>query len=222
MSSLLTLLITKIIMRSGDSREEIFNTIYETNHWDSEESVSGPGGELRQTESLCRKLPLFFEKYDIKSMLDIPCGDFNWMQHVDMSYLERYIGADIVQDLVEEVLEQYSNGKRTFMQLDIVEDELAEADLIFTRDCFVHLSNDEVLKALDNVAETEADYFLTTTYRNLDENKDTSQGEWRPINLEEEPFNLPPFIDYINTDFQDGGRNFPGNGMGLWSIEDIT
>ena len=42
----------------------------------------------------------------ITSVLDIPCGDFNWMQKVDLSNIE-YIGADIVEELIKKNIEIY-------------------------------------------------------------------------------------------------------------------
>ncbi|OGZ63891.1 MAG: hypothetical protein A3A98_01225 [Candidatus Staskawiczbacteria bacterium RIFCSPLOWO2_01_FULL_40_39] len=208
-------------MRTGNTRKEIFTTIYKTHHWKSSESVSGPGSELCQTESLRYALPIIFKKYNIKTVLDIPCGDFNWMRYVNMSYLDRYVGADIVKDIVQDNSKLYTNQKVSFQKIDIVEDTLPMVDLVFTRDCFVHLSNIEVLDAIKNIAKSKSKYFLSTTYQNHSKNEDTSQGKWRPINLNRTPFNLPPYIDYIDTDFQDSGKNYPGNGLGLWRIENL-
>lgn len=36
------------------------------------------------------------KKYSIKSILDIPCGDFSWMKKIELDGIE-YIGADIVK-----------------------------------------------------------------------------------------------------------------------------
>lgn len=208
-------------MQKNNTREKIFTTIYQTNHWKSQESASGPGSELRQTEELRRVLPGVFVKYNIRSMIDIPCGDFNWMNHVEMSHLNYYIGADIVEELVQSNSKLYSNKKVSFFKCDIVEDHLPAVDLVFTRDCFVHLSNHEILNAIKNVIKSKSKYFLSTTYPNHMNNEDTSLGKWRPINLNRPPFNLPPCIASLNIDFQDGGRNYPGNTMGLWLIEDL-
>lgn len=208
-------------MREKNTRKKIFTTIYQTNHWGSAESYSGPGSEMRQTEELRHALPKFFKKYNIKSMLDIPCGDFNWMKHTDINYLDYYIGADIVKELFQRNSMVNDNKKVSFLMLDVVTDPLPTADLVFTRDCFVHLSNSEVLSAIKNIIKSNSKYFLSTTYPDHDNNADTSMGKWRPINLTKHPFNLPLHIDFINTDFQDEGRNYPGNTMGLWSVEDI-
>jgi hypothetical protein len=39
----------------------------------------------------------------VSSILDIPCGDFNWTQSVNFGSC-RYFGADIVEDLVSRTM----------------------------------------------------------------------------------------------------------------------
>jgi hypothetical protein len=39
------------------------------------------------------------EAHDVKSLLDIPCGDFHWMRRVNLQGLS-YVGADIVRELI--------------------------------------------------------------------------------------------------------------------------
>ena len=85
--------------RSGRTNKEIFTTIFNTNHWKSKESLSGPGSEIRQTEKIRRALPRIFKRYGVRSMLDIPCGDFNWMRRVDLDKIQ-YLGADIVKNII--------------------------------------------------------------------------------------------------------------------------
>ena len=88
-------------------------------------------------------------------------------------------------------------------------------------DCFVHLKNEDVYKALNNIKESGSTFLLTTTYIHENKNNDTDKGKWRPINLNENPFNLLRYIEYIGTDFRDEGRNYPGNGMAIWRISDL-
>ena len=39
-------------------------------------SFSGTGSNLDQTKEIIKKLPILIKNYKIKSILDIPCGDF--------------------------------------------------------------------------------------------------------------------------------------------------
>src|SRR5689334_2969418 len=64
------------------SMQDIFSSIYLDNSWGDPESVSGRGSTLARTEVVRRKLPILLASVGAKSLLDAPCGDFNWMQHV--------------------------------------------------------------------------------------------------------------------------------------------
>ena len=68
-----------------------FKLIHKFNLWASNESISGPGSEISNTKAVVKFLNNFIKEQNIKSILDIPCGDFNWMQTVDLSGI-KYIG----------------------------------------------------------------------------------------------------------------------------------
>src|SRR5437870_2680824 len=83
------------------SHEAIFTAAYRHNRVNGMESVSGPGSELHRTTIVARELPRIFREFRVSTILDIPCGDCNWMSHVELKSLI-YIGADIVHELVEQ------------------------------------------------------------------------------------------------------------------------
>src|SRR5579871_5494787 len=78
-----------------DSVEALFTRYYKTNHWESQESVSGPGSELRFTNRMRQDLSTLIRLFGITSIADAPCGDLNWMRYVDIGTTCRYIGYDI-------------------------------------------------------------------------------------------------------------------------------
>ena len=80
---------------SGRPIDGVFQQIYERNHWRGSESASGTGSDLRQTAVITAALPVLLRRHGVRSMLDIPCGDFHWMSRVDLAGVD-YIGADIV------------------------------------------------------------------------------------------------------------------------------
>lgn len=203
------------------NNKEIFTKIYKTNHWGSKESFSGPGAELRQTIAIRKELPILFNDFNIKTMLDIPCGDFNWMKEVDFESLVQYIGADIVSELIQLNIKKYSDNKKKFIELDITKDDLPISDLIFCRDCLVHLSFDDIFKSIDNIKRSKSKFFLATTFNHENKNVDTYNAKWRPINLEISPFNFCRPIKFVDTDFTDNGKQHLGNGMGFWRISDL-
>ena len=81
------------------SLQERFELIYNENFWESEESRSGIGSEIENTKEVLKALEHFIKEFKIKSIIDIPCGDYNWMSSMDMRNL-KYQGHDIVKQLI--------------------------------------------------------------------------------------------------------------------------
>ncbi len=77
-----------------------FSKVYRENLFQGDDSISGQGSDLKQTEVLREELPKCLNELGVKVLLDIPCGDFNWMRHVDVGDI-KYIGGDIVDELIE-------------------------------------------------------------------------------------------------------------------------
>jgi len=205
--------------RPVSGNEPVFRKIYRTNRWGSAESVSGPGAELRQTRKVRQAIARVLMQHGIRTAVDAGCGDFNWMRHVrGVNELDWYEGLDIVPDLIEHNQRRYGNGRIRFRRADITRDELPTADLVICRDCMVHLSTPDVAALLDSVKHSGSRYLLATTYPQVTDNRDTADGQWRPLNLQAPPFSLPEPVEFIDTDFTDNGRYHPGNGLGLWHL----
>lgn len=205
----------------GKTTEETFTEIYQTNHWTGEESISGPGSALAQTKTIIQELNLLLKTLDISTMLDLPCGDFNWMQRVKLSSIE-YIGADIVDALIETNVSEYSNAHISFIKKDLITDSLPKVDLILVRDCLVHFSYTDIRAALKNIKASGSKYLLTTTFTNRKGNRNIVTGEWRPINLQMAPFHFPQPILVINENCTEGNGHFKDKSLGLWNIEELN
>jgi len=169
--------------------QNTFSNIFNKDLWQSnrkyKESKSGAGSYLKNTENLRRELPLLLKKYDIKSILDIPCGDMHWMSKLDLNI--DYVGSDIVPELIAENKHNYPN--KNFKVLDVVNDKLPKMDVLLCRDCFVHLPLEYVKLAISNIRKAGIKYMLVTSFP-IEINKNISLGKWRPLNMCIEPFNL--------------------------------
>jgi SAM-dependent methyltransferase len=204
---------------SNKTTKEVFTEIYKNNHWSSKESKSGEGSQLDQTKSLSKDLEKLFADLQIRSILDIPCGDFKWMQHLNLSGIN-YIGADIVDELITNNINQFTNRANVkFKVIDLIRDPLPQSDLIIVRDCLVHLSFDDIIGAINNIKLSKSKYLLTTTFTNFHLNSDMVTGEWRPINLQDAPFNLSLPKLVINENFTGENGEFKDKSMALWEIE---
>ena len=117
----------------GKPRERVFSDILQRQRWGSGSSLCGPGSSLEQTSAVARELPRLIARVEANSLLDAPCGDFHWMQQIELG-VERYISVDVVGELIERNRELYSAPERQFERMDIIMDSLPRADLILCRD----------------------------------------------------------------------------------------
>jgi hypothetical protein len=196
---------------------QVFRDIYDNNLWGHPESRSGFGSTLVATENIRAELPDLVREIGAKSLLDIPCGDFNWMNATKLG-IERYIGADLVEELVTSNSDRYGASSRTFVKLDIVADALPRVDLVLCRDILIHFPDDYVFRAIENVRASGARYLLTTTFRNVPGNGDIPLGSFRPINLERPPFSFPKPMRIIKDEYE--GRR-QGRCLALWRLAEL-
>jgi SAM-dependent methyltransferase len=178
---------------------DVFRAIYTNNVWSSEESYSGGGSHIETTVKIRKALPVLWEKYGIKTFLDVPCGDYNWMKEVDKKNIV-YVGGDIVEEIIDHNNQYYKNVNVSFSVMDIIKDYLPKVDMIFCKDCLQHLSYDNVSKALINFKRSGSKYLLTTSYPLTWFNWDICNGNYRALNLRIRPFKLPKPIYKIHED----------------------
>jgi SAM-dependent methyltransferase len=205
---------------SNRPAEAVFTEIFARKRWAGADSVSGPGSDHLQTDVIVRALPALFKELNVTSILDIPCGDLYWMNQVDMAGV-RYIGADIVREIVERNRTEHERESVRFMHLDIIKDDLPKVDLILCRDCLVHFSFENIFSALENIRRSGSAYLLATTFTGWAVNHDIMTGEWRPLNLTAPPINLPPPIHTINEGCTQDDGSYGDKSLGLWRIGEI-
>ncbi|GAB3743953.1 class I SAM-dependent methyltransferase [Amycolatopsis oliviviridis] len=201
--------------------QDRFTYIFRSRLWESS-SVSGPGSESAQTRELRERLPVLLERFGVRTLLDLPCGDFGWLSEVELD-LDRYIGADIVTELVESNAARFRDDPvREFRGLDLTGDPLPTADLVLCRDCLVHLSFADIERALRNLRRSGSRYLLTTTFTELGTNTDIVTGDWRPLNLCREPFGFPEPLAVLVEGCTEEGGAYADKSLGLWEIATIV
>ncbi|QMS86386.1 class I SAM-dependent methyltransferase (plasmid) [Nostoc edaphicum CCNP1411] len=200
---------------------DTFRHIFQTNHWRGANSISGEGASRRQTQQIEAQLPALLKTLQVEVLLDLPCGDFSWMQFIDLP-ISSYIGADIVPELITENQKRYGSKKCQFLTLNLTSDPLPRANILLCRDCFVHLSIADIFLALDNIKSSQIGYLLTTTFLHCEDNDDITTGDWRLLNLEKQPFNFPTPLLVIHEQCTEGGGLYKDKSLGLWQVQDIT
>ena len=215
--------------------KNIFIDIYDNNGFGSLESKSGPGSTLDETQKLRESIKKIIKDKNIKSVVDIPCGDFNWMKEIVFNF-ENYIGGDIVKKAIDLNNEKYSNSRIKFIEFDILNDEIPTGDLLIVRDVIGHFPIEDGVKILKNILNSKCKYLLSTTWAKKigndwfpcekndvhRENEGVDYGRFYPVNLMSNPFNLPNAEIYLEEDvmvdnFENGNRKT----LALWDLDKI-
>jgi hypothetical protein len=197
-----------------------FRYAYHHNLWRGTVTPSGAGSSIEHTKVIAKLLPGLCRRYDVGSLLDVPCGNFNWMAGVDLPGV-RYTGGDIVPEVVSEAARRHGSREREFLVLDLTSSQLPPAELLLCRDCLVHLSYADIAKAISNIRRSEIEYLLTTTFTAESGFRDVVTGDWRPINLEQPPFSFPRRVELLREQCTEQDGAFADKALGLWRVSDL-
>lgn len=174
------------------SAKDEFTRIYVERQWDSGGTRDGWGSSLSYTTDIRKHLPQMFTQYDIKTLLDASCGEFHWMRELDLTDI-RYIGCDIVEEKIAVLLADFPT--MDWRVLNIITDPLPDVDIWLCRDTLFHFPYDAIRASLRNFMRSNIRYFLTSN-QPTGHNRDLERfGDYFPLNLLAEPFDLPTPID---------------------------
>ena len=198
--------------------EATFSRIYEQNVWANAESVSGPGSTIARAADFIDDLVALLKHLDTRVLLDAACGDFNWAGPL-ADAVEQYIGVDVVSDLIVRNQRASAGRGRRFMRADLTADPLPQADVILCRDCLVHFSFQDIVRALHNFQHSGSRYVLTTTFIGRGANDDIATGAWRPLDLQAPPFALPLPLAVVDEKCTHTGGIYRDKRLALWTLE---
>lgn len=195
------------------SLQDIFTHIYNTKAWGDDETISGSGSRAQEAQGLIHVLPQVMQLLGIQSLLDLGCGDFNWLQYTDLSGVQ-YYGADIVPELIEANTAKFGCNEIQFLHLDMTYQDLPQADMVMIRDTLTHFSYYQIHRTLKNIMRHDFQYAMISNYSGLLINSNIENGFWRPINLTRAPFHLPPPAKEL-PEFAEG------KSLGIWQMKDL-
>jgi SAM-dependent methyltransferase len=194
--------------------EQRFRTVYELGVWltkPGQNSASGLGSERDATEEVRTGLERVLVGLGCRSLVDVGCGDWNWMRYVDLPC--KYTGIDIVPEVIEANRHFESSGVM-FGIGNTITDPLPLCDVILCREMLFHLSFADGLAALENMRRS-ARWLLATTDP-VWFNSDVRTGDFRRINLTRRPYSLREPVNVIRDDKVATARV-----VGVWPSEAI-
>ncbi|MEL0633150.1 sulfotransferase domain-containing protein [Pseudoalteromonas carrageenovora] len=166
------------------------------------ESASGPGSYVSNTLEVRELLKNTVNEKKVASILDLGCGDWNWMSslmfELRISKRVNYIGWDANLELVEELMNKFSDQNTFFYQKDLVTEDFPDVDLIILRDVLFHLHPKVAAHVLQRVKNSGARWLISTSYdtkTNQDElslknNNNINNWYFHLINLNIAPYNM--------------------------------
>lgn len=181
---------------------EVFSEVYRCKLWGAGAGAfySGPGSDPENASAYCdlvRDTASSIGSREI-TIVDLGCGDFR----VGRQFLApgiRYIGIDVVPELIAYNTRAFGGGAATFVCGDIVHDELPPGDICLVRQVLQHLSNAEIAKILDKLRAYEVS-LITEHYpkdlsgwkANVDKphGGDVRFGDNSAVFLDQPPFNV--------------------------------
>jgi SAM-dependent methyltransferase len=197
-----------------------FRYAYHHNLWRGADTPSGPGSSIEQTKAIADALPELCQRYEISSLLDVPCGSCDWIARVKLPGVQ-YTGGDIVPEIVAAAEQRHGTSERRFLVLDLTCSPLPHTDLLLCRDCLVHLSYGDIANAIRNIRESKIEYILTTTFTAESKSCDIVTGDWRPINLESPPFSFPRPVELLVEQCTEQDGAFADKALGMWRVDDL-
>ncbi len=208
---------------------ERFARMYHTNLWAGAESRSGEGSSLAATARVRAELPPLLRLLGVRRLLDVPCGDFHWMAHVELAAagVEAYVGGDLVPAVVAANRERHGAPGRQFVEMDLTTGPLPlvagePADAVLCRDCLVHLSFANIARALEVLRAGGARLLVTTTFLEHEANADVSvDGDWRPLNLQRAPFHFPAPAAVLLEGCEEEGGAYADKALAAWLIAEL-
>lgn len=208
--------------------KQAFEKAAEINYWSDVDSLSGPGSNMEQTRIIRQAIPVLLEKYGVKTMLDAPCGDLFWMKTILPELMQKgiqYTGVDIVARIIEKNKINFAAFNALFFNIDLSKGSIPKADIIFTRDCFIHLSYYNIYAVLRNYKKSGARYLLVSTYTYPERRNFNVDGFYlygRMLNLEKFPFYFTKPLEIIVEGCTENDGINADKSLGLWELDKIN
>ncbi|WP_298878060.1 class I SAM-dependent methyltransferase [uncultured Bradyrhizobium sp.] len=196
-----------------------FERIQRTNLWGAATSVSGLGSEDRATAAIREALPWMLRRLGVRSLLDAPCGDAGWIGGMQLDV--DYTGIDVVPSLIVANSARVARGelRGQFLVADITRDPLPRCEVILCRDCLVHLSFQNIARAMARFRASGAQFLVVTTFPEWGDNSDCEDGDWRALNMTKPPFGWTQPRELINERCDEGGGGWRDKSLGLWRLD---
>jgi SAM-dependent methyltransferase len=162
-------------------------------HYESEESDwgghSGEGSRPQWNIDYRVFLERFIKMNNIRSVVDIGCGDWQFSRFIDFSAV-RYYGFDVVKSVVKRNKLLFESESVTFHEMPDILDNIPTADLLIMKDVLQHLPDSDIEHYKINLFNRFPKCLISNSYEKIDtpKNIDIESGGFRCLDLNDVPY----------------------------------
>ncbi|MES2608152.1 MAG: class I SAM-dependent methyltransferase [Pseudomonadota bacterium] len=184
---------------------DCFQNIYDENKWNG---GSGPGSFPENTVGYREVLQDLISQEDIKSVSDVGCGDWQFMQLISIGADVTYTGYDVAHSIIDMNAQKFRAPNITFVAYSGDFTDIKPANLCVIKDVLQHLNKSYIDLFIKQMNKFR--YVLITNCCESSDlayqsnfNGEIQNGGWRPLDLTKAPYNLK--MDLL-LDYNGGGH----------------
>jgi len=193
--------------------EKIFTDIYENSNWGNNGSIhyrgsSGSGSDIDvNINTYIPFLRKFIKTKNIKSVVDLGCGDFRCGKLIYNNLDIKYTGYDAYEKLINYHKNNISHPKYSFIHLDFFnkKEEIVSGDLCILKDVIQHWSVNNIYSFMDYLVDNKKfKYIILVNCGNqTQDNIDIEDGDYRPLSCNYLPLKKYNPVKVGNYDTKD-------------------
>jgi len=165
--------------------QEAFTDVYQRNDWDV---GSGRGSTPDNTVEYRKLIERFIHTHEIKSVIDIGCGDWQFSRLIEWGDVE-YLGIDTVPAVVEANRKRFGPRYR-FECRDVTNDKLPPTDLLLMKDVLQHWPNSAIQTFLPRLKNYRFAILTNDGCPSPRLNTEIRMTGYRPLDLRQPPFSV--------------------------------
>jgi len=144
----------------------MFDYIYEKGIWGSGDSPnSGAGSSLAASAHYLNFIASYVVNNNISQIIDIGCGDFQVGKELQRVTNVRYLGIDGATVVINRNNELYASEKIKFLCVDVIKElPPATKGLVLIRQVLQHLSNQDIIRMIENLKNTGVEELIVTEH----------------------------------------------------------
>jgi len=171
--------------------EDTFTRIYENRVWGNNNipEYNGSSGHGSAVDYNIHTYVPFLKKFivdnNIKSVVDLGCGDFRCGPLIYDDSDVTYVGYDAYKKAVDYNTSQHNKNKYTFRHLDFcnAKEQIQGGDLCILKDVIQHWPLEDIYQFLDYLVEQKrfAYILICNCCDQKEDNTTIRAGDWRPL-----------------------------------------